>query len=721
MAVWLGAFASTAVVVTTAVIALAAAGPESAWLAGVALGLSVGAAASGLEATLTKGVAAGFVSQAALRLAWPGATRGSALVAGALFLALAVGGWLKLRRRKRRRVARAAGAVAGLSAAAGLLGVLAAAEARPLMEAGVRDATQAVSEARRGDTAASARLLDQATRSFGRARGFLESWWARPAFAVPMAAQQVRTLAGMARSGAALSSAASQVTATADLNSLKMEKGALPLDRISSLGPPARQALSALVTAEASLGTERSPWLLPPVSTRLSTLSDRVRRARGDAEVALMASELAPTLLGRERPRRYFLAIQTPSELRASGGLIGNFGEISADRGRLKLERIGRTADLNTGGDPKRRRLLAPPDYVARYARFDVDLLWQNITMSPDFPTVGRAIAGLYPQSGGRPIDGVIAIDPLGLAAVLKATGPVQVRGWPVPITADNAAAVLLYEQYVRLAGDARVDFLGSFTEAVWQRLTTGSADLVGLAEAVAPMVAQKHLMLASTRPEEEAALQRRAIAGAMAPVQGDFLGVVTQNAGGNKIDWFLRRSTRYEARVDPGSGEIRSTARITLRNEAPAGGLPDYIIGSSTTPRLPTGANKAYLSVYTPWLVSAARLDGKPLLVESELELGRRVYSTYVTVPPGGSSMIELDLVGRMDMTDGYRLDFHRQPFLAADDVAATVRVPDGWGVGRSAGRRHLKESFPLVRDATLRASLRKGSALGLERLRSW
>lgn len=290
--------------------------------------------------------------------------------------------------------------------------------------------------------------------------------------------------------------------------------------------------------------------------------------------------------------------------------------------------------DLNTGGNPKARRLAAPPDYTARYARFDPELSWQNITMSPDFPSVAQAIASLYPQSGGRPVDGVIAVDPIGLAALLKVVGPVQVKEWPVPITADNAAQVLLFDQYVRLQGDARVDFLARVTDAVWQRLTTSTPGVAELAQALSPVIAEKHIQVASTNPGEEGALERLGVAGAMAPVQGDFLGVVTQNASASKIDWFLRRAVDYRARFDPASGEVRSTVRISLQNMAPSSGLPDYVIGSDTRPPIPKGANKLYLSVYSPLALTGARVDGRPAGLESERERDRHVYSTYVVIP---------------------------------------------------------------------------------------
>ncbi|MDP9388214.1 MAG: DUF4012 domain-containing protein, partial [Actinomycetota bacterium] len=485
-----------------------------------------------------------------------------------------------------------------------------------------------------------------------------------------------------------------------------LRDGAVPVERLGALRPPLADAGRRLAAAVTRLEAVRSPWLVGPVAGRLNRLSRQAAEGRASVGDALVALDVAPRLLGADRPRRWFLAVQTPAEARASGGFIGNFGEISAEDGRVRLERVGRTAELNQGGDPAARALDAPPDYTARYGRFDVDRLWQNVTMSPDFPTVARAIADLYPQSGGRPVDGVVAVDPLGLAALLGALGPVEVPGWPVPITADNADEVLLFEQYVHLDGEARVDFLGRVVAAVWDRLTTTDTSAVALARALGPSVAAKHLLVASTADAgEAAALARLGVSGAMAPVRGDFLGVVTQNAGANKIDWFLRRSVDYSARLDPATGAVRSTVRVTLRNDAPAAGLPGYVIGNDVEPPLPPGSNKLYLSVYTPLQLTRAAVDGAERPVESELERRRHVYSTYVIVPAGGTAVVELELEGRVAPGAGrYRLDLHRQPFLAPDAVTATVGVPDGWRVGRPRAR------LALDGDRRLETEVRRG-----------
>lgn len=696
-----------------AVVALVGAGAPgpAAELAAAAFGIAFGAAASRLDAPFVNALAAGLTTQAALRLQGPSSPRATASVAAIALAILAVAGAFGLTAKSRRLALRATSAAAGLAVTAGILGLLSAALARPSVEDGIRSATTGLESARRGDGPAAATQLSKAGTSFAKARSHLDAWWARPALAVPGVARQSRALRTMAAAGVALARTGTRAVAAVDTDGLSLANGTVPLDRLQALRGPTKEAFAALALADARLDQVASPWLVSPIAGRLATLSARVDKARAGVRGAMVAFDVAPALLGADGPRHYFLAIQTPAEQRGSGGIIGNYGEIGADAGRLTLDKVGRDADLNVGGDPASRKLVAPPDYRARYARFDVDLLWQNITMSPDFPTVARAIEGLYPQSGGRSIDGVIAIDPLGLAALLKVIGPVEVPSWPVPISGDNAAQILLFDQYLKLDGAPRVAFLGQVTAEVWKRLSTTTASVADLARALGPVVAEKHLMLASTHPNEERALLDLGVAGAMAPVRGDFLGVVTQNAGGNKIDWFLRRAVDYRADLDPTTGRIRSKVRVTLRNEAPTKGPPPYVIGNLTTPPLPTGTNKSYLSVYSPLLLTGARVDGAQLFMESELERNRHVYSTYVTIPPGGQAVVELDLQGRLDAGADYRLGVHRQPFLAPDALTTALQVPKGWQVGEGRGTRSRSQRVEQSADRTTRWSLHRAS----------
>ena len=693
-------------IVAAAAVAVLGAGASSAWLAGAGFGLALGAASARLNSPALRALSAGLTAQAALRLERPSMALATAVVAAAVFALLIAGGVTGLRRQARRRWVRVGLAATGLAAVMSALGVWSAYRAHPEVVDGIAQATSALAQARGGDVAGSAGLFDQGAESFGGASGQLASWWARPAMVVPVVGRHSRTMLAMARSGSALSAAGSRAVREGEINQIRLANGAVSLERITALQAPAREALSSLSEAEERLAKVRSPLLVSPVSSRLEVLSANVSRARRDVGVAAAASEVIPALLGGEGPRRYFVAMQTPSELRASGGFIGNFGEISAREGRLSLDRVGRTNELNLGVDPKARRLPLPPDYTVRYGPFSIQQHPHNLGFSPDFPTVARALASLPSQSGGRPYDGVVAMDPIALAGLLKVVVPVQVAPWPVPITADNAAQVLLFEEYVRFRGNDRIDFLSRVVEAVWQRVVTATPSFVELVRAMGPLVDQKHLQLASMHGDEQRTFSQLGLTGAMAPVNGDFLGVVTQNFGGNKIDWFLRRSVDYHARLDPTSGRIRSTVRITLRNLAPASGLPDFVIGNAATPPLPKGSNKLYLSVYTPWRLSGARVDGRSAPIEAGGERRRRVYSAFLTIPPGGSTTVELELGGQLETRGAYRLDLHRQPFLAPDSVTTSLEVPEDWQLDEGRDRRQTT-ALQLVTDEAVTVNL--------------
>ena len=268
-------------------------------------------------------------------------------------------------------------------------------------------------------------------------------------------------------------------------------------------------------------------WLLGRVGAPLEELRQRVDHTLPQARGAELATQAVPALLGGDGARRYFVAIETPVEARASGGLVGNYAELTATDGRLALTKQGREADLNTAGNPSTRVLHAPPDYVARYGLYRPELGWQSVTMSPDFPTVAGVMADLYPQSGGRPVDGVIAMDPTALAAVLQLTGPITVPQLPEPITATSAPDLLLRDQYIRFPNAQRVEFLAAVTKAVFDKLV--SADLPGpaeLAHVLGPMARERHLQLWSDRPAEQRLFTEIGAAGALPPVKGDGLAV---------------------------------------------------------------------------------------------------------------------------------------------------------------------------------------------------
>ena len=161
----------------------------------------------------------------------------------------------------------------------------------------------------------------------------------------------------------------------------------------------------------------------------------------------------------------------------------------------------------------------------------------------------------------------------------------------------------------------------------------------------------------------------------------GDFLSLVSQNSANNKIDVFLERELTYDVAYDPDTGATEATATIELRNDAPGSGLPDAVIGNNDQ-GLPFGTNRLFLSLYSPLQLEEARLDGQAQPMESQQELDRWVYSTFIELGPGQTRTLELDLVGQLDPSHDYRLTLATQPLVNADVVSARFEPRGGWRV---------------------------------------
>jgi Protein of unknown function (DUF4012) len=338
----------------------------------------------------------------------------------------------------------------------------------------------------------------------------------------------------------------------------------------------------------------------------------------------------------------------------------------------------------------------------------------------------GSVEAALLPQSGVGPVDGIITIDPVGLASVLKITGPVTVPPWPEPITADNVVAITLHDEYIRFANDSqtRDRFLGDVARATWdafKRRDLGNPATV--VKALAQATQAKHLTLWFAKPEEEGLAVRAKADGAVPRAPSDLVMLTTQNEAPNKIDSYLRRTIDYTLTLAPGppGHVVVANAHLVtkLENTAPASGLPPYIIGSD---RLPAGTNYSFLTAYSALSLTTVTLDGQVTGLEANRELGRWAYSNYLSVPSHSTRTLDLSLTGRLSLTKAgdYTLALVRQPLAAADTVAVTLQLPTGWRFSHAQdlritdGGHRATFSGPLDHDHLLRVRIERDHGNG-------
>lgn len=611
-----------------------------------------------------------------------------------------------------RRYRTPAGIVLGLGVLVLVVGTVAAGwigfSAQSDIQAGTTSARRALAAVRGGDSDAARTQLDKAQVHLDRAEAAMKGPMATPAKLVPGLAQQLQAVRTAVHEALVISDAADSLVET-DYDELRYESK-LDLGEVEQLRPSAKVVEAVLTSADARLDELSEQWLLPPLRSRVDEFAEQVADARQDAGLANELLKVAPGLLGADGTRHYLVVFTTPAELRGLGGFVGSYAELEATDGDVDLVRSGRISDLIVTGRRGDRSITGEEAYMARYGRYDPAYYLQDTTYSPDWPSDASVLAQLYPQAGGREVDGVIAVDPTGLAALLELTGPVPLTDFPLELTSDNVVEALTKNQY--LSGDdraARGDFLADATRVTFEALTDASLPAPRrLGDVLSPAARGRHLMIWSPDEAEQKAFRRISADGEVRVPEGaDGLMVVNQNAGNNKIDAYLQRNVTYEADVDARTGEVVAKARIELRNEVPSLTMPPVVIGNNRG--APVGTNYATVSVYSPHTFTSAVVDGEELAVANVTDLGLQVWdSPIISVPPGGRVVIELELLGGLDLRDGYHFEYIPQPVANPDRFDADVKVSNGQFSGGS-GRR-LSTSGKAKEPVTLEAEVSRG-----------
>jgi UDP-N-acetylmuramyl pentapeptide phosphotransferase/UDP-N-acetylglucosamine-1-phosphate transferase len=574
--------------------------------------------------------------------------------------------------------------------------VFTASDAVDLMERGQTAAARGLSAARSGDAILAAGSFRQAALTFARASDELDSPWLAGGLAVPGIAPNMRAARELADIGADLARAGEDVTTAVRPEALEVIGGRVPLEEVRRITPKLEGGSRALSRALARVRGLDDPYLIGAVRDEIDKVERQLTSANGEAQRGVAAARLAPALLGGEGVRHYLLVVQNNAESRATGGFVGNFGLMTAQDGKVSVGELQRTVGWNEAlvraGQPAGD---APPDYHVRYEQFGPARTLQNVNLSPDFPTVARFLMSLTPAAGLGPVDGVLAVDPFGLAALLELTGPVNVQGWPTPIDADNAVEVTLRDAYAFFERTPeRAEFLGDVAQVVVDQATSGSLGKPAqIARVLGEAAHEGHLIVAFARPGEQKLADDLGVAGRMAPTRSDAVAVTTSNIAANKIDFYLQRNINYRVRLDPDLENRRAVVfgqvTIQLDNSAPAQGLPQIVIGPFQPDRFQPGENRAYLSLYSPLVLTAATLDDRPADVAAGRERGRNVYSVVASIPARTTQRVTADLRGDVRLRSGgwYELDVGHQPTVQADRLRVSIEVPEGWRIAEAPG----------------------------------
>lgn len=412
--------------------------------------------------------------------------------------------------------------------------------------------------------------------------------------------------------------------------------------------------------------------------TRFETELDHLH----DRATALdVVASTGSSLLGYHGSRRYLVAVQNTAEARALGGIVGAYVVLTFVDGKATVESSGSDIDLE---NVDRDVVDLGAEWRTRYEGLGAARDWREVTLTPDFPTAGKTMVALWHATQhGDSVDGVMSVDPEALASLLRATGPVATPRGTV-LAAESFAKLTLSDVYRQYPDKKqRSAVFAEYVDTIFKAFTRGTGSAGSLAASFGDAISGGHLRLYSATPGEQAALARTPVAGALPVRAAPLFGVITQEATGDKLSYYLRREISYASpspvtSVDFGDGKgpqavEAATVRVTLRNTAPAEGLPSYVAPSTdftTHKPLRPGRARVFVSIYLGrgGQLQEAQLDGRPVSLAAETEQGLAVLSTYVWLDPGASTTLALRVLQPGGTSPA--LTLLQQPTAAADSL---------------------------------------------------
>lgn len=562
-----------------------------------------------------------------------------------------------------------------------------------------------------GDAAAAGAAFDRAEERFVDAQDRLGNPLTRLVSFVPIAGRTPDAVTAGAEAGVLVARAGARVAAAAEdlpggVGALAPRDGVIPIEPFRRLAGPLAEARSLVTEAVRILGG--APRRLVPgvVGDAVASFDLEAHQALRGVTAASSISRVMPSLLGADGPRQYFLGAQNPAELRGTGGLIGAFAILTFDDGRMRLGPF-RDIDVLDPAEPP----IEPPseEFESLYGDLGALTWYSNVNMTPDFPSAAVAMERLYERSTGQGVDGTILADPQALGLLLQATGATEVPGSALPLDADTVVPFVANEAYALLPNDvARKRILGAVAGRVVGRWVGGETDPATAGRAVVDAAAGGHLLFHATDPAVQSGLDQARVTGRLLDPSGDFLAVVANNAGGNKVDFYQDRAVRYTVRLAR-DGSAEATADVDWTNGAPRSGQPRYVIGPHPFTEAAPGESAMRVAAYCARGCSLRRAEvtGEPLGLAELQELGHPLFLHGLKLPSGASASVAYEWTvpsaWQGDEYGGvYRLTVQSQPTIRPTRLSVEVQIPEGMRVeSASPGMRVVGDRVVWTGDA--------------------
>jgi hypothetical protein len=425
------------------------------------------------------------------------------------------------------------------------------------------------------------------------------------------------------------------------------------------------------------------------VSPRIQELIHGFDSYLPSLEVALTGLSVLPDLFGASGARAYLLIAQNNQELRPTGGFISGVGVARIEDGRITELSFQDSYSVDDLSQPHP----APPAALRRLMGAGM-LVLRDANWWADFPTSAKALGDLYEQDKGQPLDGVIAVDLTTLQLLLQALGPIQVPGYDQPVSSGNLQDMIMsYWEAPRVSApgkegtdwwfhrkDFAADLMGAMLVHVMDRTTP--EDLIGLAQALARALHERHMLIYSHEPRSQALLSELGWDGALRPSDGDYVMIVDSNVGFNKVNPNIEQTADYHIVLER-PGEATATLTLTYRHRVQKP-MPACVHESRYGDDYADLLERCYwdyLRVYIPAgskLLDVVGADGPVTTYE---ESGRTVIATSFLLETAQARQIRVTYRPNLpdDLGSRYFLLVQKQPGTDALPLRVRVVPPNG------------------------------------------
>jgi hypothetical protein len=428
-------------------------------------------------------------------------------------------------------------------------------------------------------------------------------------------------------------------------------------------------------------------WLLPPLSSFVQQVDARLARVEESVDRYYHGRAVADYVLGFDEPTRYLVLGLDNTELLPGGGLIGMYGVVTFEDGRVVERSFGEVEELFQGWQARSGgEYIEPPGPLKRYLLRDWTWSFGVSNWSPDFPTSARQALFFYDRSGADPVDGVIALDFAALEGLLAVLGPKEVNGYGVTIDSHNVTEEILAHIAKPLhpwEGDHA--FAGAVaTEIVDGAFAVDQEQWVPLLDALDRLAEERHLFLYTNNRRVQNSVRELGWAGQVRNGPGDYLMAVNASVHSTKLNLVLQERMEVNVHLN-GDGSAQNA--VTLHYENRLGEWADTHDPDLVSGLMLSGLYGGYLRLLVPPQahILDLQLDGRTVGAEEITEeAGKASFSRYLPLPRDSQAALLFiydvpAVVSDSQATHEYRLLVQKQPGVRAAPLEVAVTLPPG------------------------------------------